>query len=80
MKIKPAGKWVFIKVDEDEQKTESGFILDSANNEPKFCGQVITGDREGQRVVFNLYEGKPVTVQGEKMLVVSEDNIFGEVE
>jgi co-chaperonin GroES (HSP10) len=77
--IVPANKWVFIRVDEEET-TSSGFVLGSTNDAPKFCGTVITGDREGQRVVFNLYEAKPVTVDSDKMLVVDEKDIFGVIE
>ena len=78
--INPANNWVFIKVDEEE-KTASGLVLVVADDAPKFTGTVVTGDRfTGERVVFNLYESKPVTVDAEKFLVVKEEDIFGVID
>jgi co-chaperonin GroES (HSP10) len=78
--MKPVNSCLFIKVDEEE-KTASGLVLGSAIDTPKFTGVVVHGFTWlGERVVFDLYNAKPVTVDSEKFLVVKEEDIFGIME
>jgi co-chaperonin GroES (HSP10) len=67
--MKPVNSCLFIKV--DEEKTDSGLVLGDT-------GVVVYGFTWlGERVVFDLYNAKPVTVDSEKFLVIKEEDIFG---
>jgi len=95
MEIKPLGDKVVVKRVEAEAKTKGGIVLpDTAKEKPKE-GKIVAvgegklldnGDRaefqvkKGDRVLFASYAGTEVTVDGEELLIMSEDDILAIVD
>ena len=94
MKIVPIGANVVIKRLVAEEKTPGGIVLPDAAREKPRQGRVLSlGDgrlladgtrvqhqvHEGDRVLFNSYAGAEVKVNGEELLIMSEDEILAVV-
>ena len=96
MKLKPLGDKIIVKREEAQSKTESGIYLpESAKDKPK-QGKVIatgagnlnrdTGEylpftvKKGDRVIFTTYSGTEVKIDGEDLLIMTEDDILGIIE
>lgn len=89
--LQPLGDKVVVQVTESEDKTASGIYLpDSAKKKPQE-GKVIAvgkgrvldnGDRNklsvkvGDRVLFSKYGGNEVTIDGEDLTILDEDQIY----
>ena len=95
MKIVPLGEHVVIQRLSAEEKTAGGIVLPDAAREKPRQGRVLSvGDgrllasggraapqvSEGDRVVFTSYAGAEVTVDGEELLIMSEDEILAVLE
>ena len=95
MKIVPLGEHVVIQRLSAEDKTAGGIVLPDAAREKPRQGRVLSvGDgrllasggraapqvSEGDRVVFSSYAGAEVTVDGEELLIMSEDEILAVLE
>jgi chaperonin GroES len=80
---------------EGEKKTAGGIVLpDSAQEKPQQGRVLSVGDgrrrkdgthigsqvREGDRVVFTSYSGLEVEVDGEKLLIMTEDDILAVID
>ena len=91
MKVVPLGEKVVIKRMEAEDVTSGGIILPDAAKEKPQQGRVLSvGDgtllpdgtrtdhlvSEGDRVLFLSYAGTEVVVDGEDLLIMSEDEIL----
>ncbi len=91
MKVVPLNDKVVVKRVEAEEKTAGGILLpDKAKEKPKEGkiqsvgpGRVLeSGKRStpqvkaGNRVLFSSYAGTEVTVDGEDLLIMSEDDIL----
>jgi len=94
MKIVPLGVNVMVKRLSAEEKTAGGILLPDAARQKPQQGRVLSvgdgrllpdGTRvrsqvdEGDRVLFNSYAGTEVTVNGEEVLIMSEDEILAVV-
>jgi chaperonin GroES len=94
-KIRPLHDRVIVKRIEEDRKTASGIVIPDTAAEKPDQGEVIavgkgkTGDdgtvvaldvKAGDRVLFGKYSGQTVTLQGEELLVMKEDDIMGVVE
>ncbi len=94
MKLVPLGEKVIIKRLEAEQTTAGGIVLpDSAQERPKQGRVLSVGDGrlladgsraapqvvEGDRVLFGSYSGSEVVVDGEELLIMSEDEVLAVV-
>ncbi|MEN3034012.1 MAG: co-chaperone GroES [Aquificaceae bacterium] len=95
-KLRPLNdKIVVRRIEEQEQRTASGIIIPDTAKEKPQVGEVIavgTGKllqngqridlsvKVGDKVVFNKYAGTEVEVGGEKLLVMSEDEVLAIVE
>ncbi|MCS7171649.1 MAG: co-chaperone GroES [Aquificaceae bacterium] len=95
-KLRPLYDKVVVKrFEEQEQKTASGIIIPDTAKEKPQLGQVVSvGEgkilqngqqlppkvKPGDRVVFNKYAGTEVELDGEKFLIMSEDEILAIVE
>ncbi len=95
-KLKPLYDKIVVKrFEEQEQKTPSGIIIpDSAKEKPQMGEVVAVGEgkllnngqivppkvKEGDVVIFGKYSGTEVELDGEKYLVMSEDEILAVVE
>lgn len=91
MKIVPLGDKVVVKRTEAEERTSGGILLPDAAKEKPQQGRVLSvgdgrllksGERqrldvsEGDRVVFSSYAGMTVKVDGDELLVMSENEIL----
>jgi len=91
MKLKPLGDKVLVKRSEAEEKTAGGIVLpDTAKEKPKEGRVMAVGSgrmlksgkrmppvvKKGDRVLFASYAGTEVEVDGEKYLLVREEDIL----
>lgn len=88
MKVKPLDDRVLVKPVEEEQKSGSIIIPDTAKEKP-IIGEVIAvgTDEEiqklikvGDRVIFGKYAGEEVKIEGVKHLLISRSDVLGTVE
>jgi chaperonin GroES len=95
MKVVPLNDKIVVKRVEAEEKTAGGIVLpDTAKEKPKQGiiqslgdGKLLdTGKRAafqvkaGDRVLFTSYGGSEVTLDGEELLVMTEDDILAVIE
>lgn len=95
MTIRPLNDRVVVKRLEAEEKTASGIVLPGSAAEKPDMGELLAvgngkllenGDRQaldvkvGDKVIFGKYSGQTVKVDGEELLVMREEDIFGIVE
>ncbi|HEV7299304.1 MAG TPA: co-chaperone GroES [Tepidisphaeraceae bacterium] len=94
-KLRPLGDKILVKRVEAESKTKSGIVLpDSAKEKPK-RGKIIAvgaGKRMdngelssfsvkvGNEVIFTSYAGTEVKIDGEELMIMSEDDVLAVVE
>lgn len=94
-KIRPLQDRLIVRRLDEEEKTASGlYIPDNAKEKPQ-QGVVIAvgkgkikdnGDLQpvdlkvGDRILFGKYSGQEVKVQGEELLIMREDDVYGVVE
>ena len=91
MKVIPLGANIVVKRLASEEKTAGGILLpDSAQKRPQQGRVLSVGDgrtlpngtrvahqvQEGDRVVFSNYAGNEVEVDGDDLLIMSEDEIL----
>jgi chaperonin GroES len=91
MKVVPLGDKVVVKRLEAEETTAGGIVLpDTAKEKPQQGRVLSVGDgrllsdgtradrqvSEGDRVLFSNYAGTEVAVDGEQLLIMSEDEIL----
>ncbi len=94
MKIRPLHDRVVISRVEEETTTKGGILIPGTATEKPSRGKVIAvgtgkildnGDvrpvdlKEGDEVLFGKYAGTEVTIDGEDLLVMREDDIMGVV-
>ncbi|MEJ7619898.1 MAG: co-chaperone GroES [Aquificaceae bacterium] len=95
-KLKPLYDKIVVKrFEEQEQRTASGIIIpDTAKEKPQIGEVVAVGEgkllqngqqvppkvKPGDKVVFNKYAGTEVELDGEKFLIMSEDEVLAIVE
>lgn len=95
MKVEPLGDKVVLKRLEAEEVTAGGIVLpDSAQEKPQQGRVLSVGDgrllkdgsrsahqvKEGDRVLFSTWAGTDVEVDGEELLILSEDEILAVLE
>lgn len=95
MKIRPLHDRVVINRLEAEEKTASGIVLPGSAAEKPDMGEIVAvgagkltkdgGRRKldvkvGDRVIFGKYSGQTVKADGEELLVMREEDIFGIIE
>ena len=94
-KLRPLGGNILVKRVEAETKTKSGILLpDSAKEKPKRGTILALGDgkvlengekakftvKKGDEVLFTSYAGSEIKIDGEELLIMSEDDILAIVE
>ena len=95
MKLKPLGDRLIVRAIEEEETTASGIVLpDTAKEKPK-RGKILalgdgkrleTGERapwnvkKGDEVIFTSYAGTEIKLDGEELMIMSEDDILAIVE
>lgn len=94
MTVKPLNDRVLVKRVESEEKSAGGIIIpDTAKEKPQEGivqavgpGKLDKGERTpvqveaGQRVLFGKYSGTDVTVNGEELVLLREDEIYAIIE
>ena len=94
VKIKPLGNRVVVKLHATEEKTQGGIYIPTKSDEKVITGDVVAigsgkvvdGKAEpmllavGQSVVFNQYSATEVEHDGEKYMVLREDDIVAVIE
>ena len=94
MTVKPLNDRVLVKRVESEEKSAGGIIIpDTAKEKPQegIVQAVGPGKRDkgertpvqvesGQRVLFRKYSGTDVTVNGEELVLLREDEIYAIIE
>ena len=94
-KLRPLGDKILIKRLEAETKTKSGIVLpDSAKEKPKRGKIIAVGDgnrldngerapfsvKKGDEVIFTSYAGTEVKIEGEELMIMSEEDVLAVVE
>ena len=93
MKLKPLGDKIIVKREEAQSKTDAGIYLpESAKDKPKQGKVLATGNgllnrdtgeyipftvKKGDTVIFSSYAGTEVKLDGEELLIMTEDDILG---
>ena len=95
MKIRPLHDRIIVKRLDEEKKTASGIVIPDTAAEKPDQGEVmsvgkgkLTDEGElvpldvkvGDRVLFGKYSGQTVTLKGDELLVMREEDILGVVE
>ncbi len=95
MKIRPLHDRVIVKRLDEEKKTASGIVIPDTAAEKPDQGEVMSVGkgklndegtlvpldvRIGDRVLFGKYSGQTVTLKGDELLVMREEDILGVVE
>lgn len=91
MKVIPLGNNVVVKRVEAEETTAGGIVMpDSAREKPqrgrilsvgegrqlKNGGRATPEVREGDRVLFSKWAGTEIEVEGQQLLIMSQDDIL----
>ena len=94
-KLRPLGDKILDKRVEAETKTKSGIVLpDSAKEKPKRGKVIALGDgkrldngekapftvKKGDEVLFTSYAGTEIKIDGEEVLIMTEDDVLAVVE
>ncbi len=94
-KLRPLGDKILIKRVEAESKTKSGIVLpDSAKEKPKRGKVIAVGEgkildsgekstftvKVGNEVIFTSYAGTEVKIDGEELMIMTEDDVLAVVE
>ena len=92
MKLRPLGDKILVKPAEAEGKTPSGLIIPDGAKEKPTRGEVLAvgtgrilpnGERApmsvapGQVAWYGKYAGTEIELDGQKLRIVSEDDVFG---
>jgi chaperonin GroES len=95
MNLRPLNDRVVVKRMEEEQKTAGGIIIPDTAKEKPIQGEVVAvgngkvmedGTRKaldikkGDRVLFGKYAGTEITLDGQEVLIMREDDILAVVE
>jgi chaperonin GroES len=94
-KLRPLGDKILVKRVEAESKTKSGIVLpDSAKEKPKRGKILAIGDgkrldngerapftvKKGDEVLFTSYAGTEIKIDGEEVIIMSEEDVLAIVE
>jgi len=91
MSIRPLGDRIVVKRLEAQEKTKGGvFLPDTAKEKPQEGKVVAVGEgklldsgeraklqlKKGDRIIFSSYAGTEVTVDGDELLIMSEEDVL----
>ena len=91
-KLKPLGDRLVVKPSAREEMTKSGIVLpDTAKEKPQEGEVVAVGNgkvlengtkvamdvKAGDRVLFGKYSGNDITLDGQDLLIMKEEDVLG---
>ena len=94
-KLRPLGDKILIKRVEAESKTKSGIVLpDTAKEKPRRGKVISVGEgrrldngqrtpvavKKGDEVIFTSYAGTEIKIDGDELMIMSEDDVLAIVE
>ena len=92
MQVQPLYDRLLVKRFTEEEKTKGGIIVPDSAKEKPAQGQVIaTGAgriteegqlhaltvKKGDKILFGKYSGNEVTINGEELLIIKEEEVLG---
>jgi len=95
MNLRPLNDRVVVKRMEEEQKTAGGIIIPDTAKEKPIQGEVLAAGngkvmedgsrraldvKKGDRVLFGKYAGTDITIEGQEVLIMREDDILAIIE
>jgi len=95
MKIRPLHDRVVVRRVEGDQQTASGLYIPDTAQEKQARGEVVvagpgrTNDKgdvrsltvaDGDQILFSKYSGTEITLDGEELIILREDDILAVVE
>ena len=95
MNIRPLHDRVVVRREEEETKSAGGIVLPGSATEKPSQGEVLavgagkvteSGEvrpldvKVGDKILFGQYSGSTVKIDGEELLIMSENEIFGILE
>ena len=95
MKIRPLNDRIVVRRKEEEEKTAGGILLPGSAKEKPNQGEVVavgTGKlldngevrplslKVGDQVLFGQYSGNNVKVDGQELIILTENEVFGVIE
>jgi chaperonin GroES len=95
MNIRPLNDRVVVKRMEEEQKTAGGIIIPDTAKEKPIQGEILAAGngrimedgtrraldvKAGDRILFSKYAGTDITVEGQEVLIMREDDILAIIE
>ena len=90
MKVKPLADRVLIQPTAAEEVTASGIIIPDSAKEKPLKGTVLavgngTKDepmilKEGDKVLYGKYAGTEITLDGDKVLIMRQNEVFAVIE
>jgi chaperonin GroES len=95
LKLKPLGSRVVVKALDREEVTKSGILIpDTAKEKPQEGRVLAVGPggldkngnkvamtlKEGDRVLYQKYSGTEFKLEGEELLVISQDDVLALIE
>jgi chaperonin GroES len=94
--IRPVGDKILVKRDEAQTKTDSGIFLPETSKDKPKTGVIQavgpgsinsdTGERiplsvkSGDKIIFTSYAGTEIKLDGEELLIMSEDDILAVID
>ena len=95
MKLEPLNDRIVVKRSEEEQVTKGGIIIPETAKEKPIQGEVLAVGsgkimedgskipldvKKGDTVLFSMYAGAEVKIEGEELLIMREDDVLAVVE
>ena len=92
MKLQPLFNNILVKLDEKEDVSDGGIVLINSVRETPNTGEIIAvgpgtlldngkirpvSVKPTDRVMFGSYSGSPITLMGEKFVLLTEEELFG---
>jgi chaperonin GroES len=92
MQVTPLYDRLLVKRFNEEEKTKGGIIVPDSAKEKPAQGQVIAAGagrisedgklttltvKKGDKILFGKYSGNEVTINGEELLIIKEDEVLG---
>jgi chaperonin GroES len=92
MQVTPLYDRLLVKRFSEEEKTKGGLIIPDSAKEKPAQGQVIAAGagrinedgkltnltvKKGDKILFGKYSGNEVTINGEELLIIKEEEVLG---